>query len=55
MIYHTASQKTGKVYANVRRFRAAEPVVETAEATAKAPARRTADQKIAGDRNDVPF
>ena len=54
-IFHYVSPKTGKCYANVRKFHAAQPVVETAEATSKAPAKRTADQKIAGDRSDIPF
>lgn len=54
-IYHYASPKTGKVYANVRRFKAAEPVVENAEATSRSPAKRTAAQRIAGDTDDIPF
>ena len=54
-IYHYTVQKTGAVKAYVRKFLAADPVVETAEETSRSPARRTADQRIAGDPNDVPF
>ena len=54
-IYQFIANKSGRTYAAVRRFLPADPVVETAEATAKAPAKRTADQKIAGDRDEIPF
>ena len=46
---------TDRVFVNVGEFHKSEPVVETAEATSKAPAKRTAAQKIAGDRGDIPF